>query len=82
MEVKNQEIKNIVKKIVWPNVNDWAAKLLNALWAYPKTYKMSISMSPYRLVFGKAFHLPIELDEIRKEKVPQLKEIKELRNET
>ena len=34
----------------------------NALWAYLTAYKSPIDMSPFWLVYGKACHLPFELE--------------------
>ena len=62
VEVSNQEVKTILKKIIRPDGKDWAHKLPDALWAYRTTYKIPIGMSPFRLIFGKACHLPIELE--------------------
>lgn len=37
-------------------------KLDESLWEYQTSSKMPIGMSPYQLVFGKACHLPIDLE--------------------
>jgi hypothetical protein len=61
-ELANREIKRILEKTVGVTRKDWATRLTNALWAYRTAYKTVLGASPYRLVYGKACHLPIELE--------------------
>ncbi|CAA0809248.1 Unknown protein, partial [Striga hermonthica] len=95
-ETSNKQIKTILEKTVNSSRKDWSSKLDDALWAQRTAYKGVLGMSPFRLVYGKSCHLPVEiehkafwaikkmnfdLDAAGRERMLQLPELEELRNE-
>ena len=57
-ETSNKQIKNILQK----TVNKMGTAWKDALWAYRIAHKTPLGMSPYQLIYGKTYHLPMELE--------------------
>ncbi|GJS51399.1 reverse transcriptase domain-containing protein [Tanacetum coccineum] len=61
-EVTNRAIKHILERSVGYNPKNWSKKLNDALWAFRTAYKTPTGCTPFRLVYGKACHLPVEIE--------------------
>ncbi|XP_071699958.1 uncharacterized protein [Rutidosis leptorrhynchoides] len=85
-----------MEKTVGSNPMEWANKLDDALLAFRTAYKTPIGTTPFRLVYGKACHLPLEIEykahrvlrtcnldyhEAGRLRLTQLNELDELRND-
>ncbi|GJV24006.1 reverse transcriptase domain-containing protein [Tanacetum coccineum] len=62
VEVTNHGLKRILERTVGENRASWSDKLDDALWAFRTAYKTPIRCTPYKLVYGKLCHLPVELE--------------------
>nr|GEW54979.1 putative ribonuclease H-like domain-containing protein [Tanacetum cinerariifolium] len=62
VEVSNRGLKRILERTIGENCASWSDKLDDALWAFCTAYKTPIGCTPYKLVYGKACHLRIELE--------------------
>nr|GEV35892.1 reverse transcriptase domain-containing protein [Tanacetum cinerariifolium] len=62
VEVSNRGLKRILERTVGENRTSWSDKLDDTLWGFRTTFKTHIGCTPYKLVYGKACHLPIELE--------------------
>ncbi|GKC69576.1 reverse transcriptase domain-containing protein [Tanacetum coccineum] len=62
VEVSNRGLKRILERTVGEHQAKWDDKLDDALWAFCTAFKTPIGCTPYRIVYEKACHLPIELD--------------------
>ncbi|XP_023742449.1 uncharacterized protein LOC111890577 [Lactuca sativa] len=95
-EVTNWALKRILERSVGGNQKEWSDKLDDALWAFQTAFKAPIGTTPYRLVYGKNCHLPVEIEhkaywalkmcnfelaELRTNQLMQMNALEELRNE-
>nr|GEX56172.1 reverse transcriptase domain-containing protein [Tanacetum cinerariifolium]GEX56316.1 reverse transcriptase domain-containing protein [Tanacetum cinerariifolium] len=62
VKISNRGLKRILERTVGENRASWSDKLDDALWAFRTAYKTPIGCTSYKLVYGKACHLPIELE--------------------
>nr|GEW57616.1 hypothetical protein [Tanacetum cinerariifolium] len=62
VEVSNCGLKRILERTVGENHASWSDKLDDTLWAFRTAYKTPIGCTLYKLVYGKACHLLIELE--------------------
>ncbi|GKD59184.1 reverse transcriptase domain-containing protein [Tanacetum coccineum] len=62
VEVSNRGLKRILERTVGEHRASWSDKLDDTLWAFRTVYKTPIGCTPYKLVYEKACHLPIELE--------------------
>ncbi|GJZ66811.1 reverse transcriptase domain-containing protein [Tanacetum coccineum] len=62
VEVSNRGLKHILERTVRENHASWSDKLDDALWAFRTSFKTPIGYMPYKLVYRKSCHLPIELE--------------------
>nr|GEX21544.1 putative reverse transcriptase domain-containing protein [Tanacetum cinerariifolium] len=62
VEVTNRGLKRILERTIGENHAVWSDKLEDALWAFRTAFKTLIGCTPYRIVYGKSCHLPLELE--------------------
>ncbi|GKB09051.1 reverse transcriptase domain-containing protein [Tanacetum coccineum] len=95
-KVINRAIKFILERSVGYNPKNWSKKLDDALWAFITACMTPTGCTPLRLVYGKACHLPVEIEHksywalkqcnmdliaAAKNRFMELKELIELRDE-
>ncbi|GJX31414.1 reverse transcriptase domain-containing protein [Tanacetum coccineum] len=58
----NRALKRILKKTIGNNKKDWSYKLDDALWAFRIAFKTPLGTTPFRIIYGNACHLLVELE--------------------
>ncbi|GJT13026.1 reverse transcriptase domain-containing protein [Tanacetum coccineum] len=62
-EVTNRAIKRILERSLGYNLKDWSEKFNDVLWAFRTAYKTLTGCTPLRLVYGKACHLLVDIED-------------------
>nr|GEZ14080.1 reverse transcriptase domain-containing protein [Tanacetum cinerariifolium] len=62
VDVFNRGLKRILERTVGENRASWSDNLDDALWAFRTAFKTPIGCTPYKIVYEKSCHLPIELE--------------------
>nr|GEW69588.1 reverse transcriptase domain-containing protein [Tanacetum cinerariifolium] len=62
VEVSNRGLKRFLERTVGKDLASWSDKLDDTLWAFRTAFKTPIECTPFKLVYRKACHLPIELE--------------------
>ena len=96
VESTKKVLESILTKKIHLHHKDWENRLPDALWAYRITWKNTTMHTPYELVYGKQVLLPIEfqvktfhmevqlsinLDEAQKQRILQINELDEIRQD-
>ncbi|GKB31636.1 reverse transcriptase domain-containing protein [Tanacetum coccineum] len=61
-KVTNRAMKRILEKSVGYNPKNCSEKLDDSFWAFRTAYKMATGCTPFKLVYGKDCHLPVEIE--------------------
>nr|GFB02615.1 reverse transcriptase domain-containing protein [Tanacetum cinerariifolium] len=62
IEVTNRGLKRILERTIGENRASSSDKLEDVLWAFRTAFKASVGCTPYRLFYGKACHILLELE--------------------
>nr|GEU29858.1 hypothetical protein [Tanacetum cinerariifolium] len=62
VENMNRALKRILEKTVKDNPAIWSRKLDDALWTFRTGYKTPTETTPYKLIYGKNYHLLFEIE--------------------
>ena len=60
MHSANKVLEAILTKTIQLHHKDWEDRLPEALWAYRITWRNTTGHTPYELLYGNQFLLPIE----------------------